>query len=456
MAKRNIKTPVIAGVALTIVILTPLLLLFAGIEVPVVGELYADALGDILPPLPDIPDEFMIPIDDINENNDMIMDELGNLGACDEEMFAMEPELCAEEDVMIEDLEDDIIILEPMNMTEFSEDDPITQICDQLDLGCGSEIMDLKATITKIDSQGNKTIITETFGISQLAFLADPTDFDFKDGFLELELEINTKRSSLVTSSGLFDVFLNGQSVLMEPIIIRGNGVSDENGQLPIEFLSPTGLPSGLYTFNFGQNFDKFNNEQINPLELRVLNYDVNKNQEMFSIINQTIITLEILRDDIKLIIEDEETGETLRVFPTDSRIIVNTVAKTLKSISGKCAGVVVTTAPPPQIGRIEVLDENDELVVFSNGGKGVGVLDELLTRNANYTMTIFFPTDSTFIEYGKSQETKSFSCNSELESNTCTVTCNTTIKAGGSRWTHCRDTVASFTVSSTPVCNLP
>jgi len=358
--------------------------------------------------------------------------------------------------MLIDEKESKLIILEPMNMTDFSEDDPNVQICDQLDLGCGSEIIDLKATITKINSQGNKTIITKTFEIPQLAFLADPTDFDFKDGFLELQLEINTKRTLSITSSGLFDVFLNGKSVFIEPVEIIANGVTNENGELPIEFLSPTGIPSPLYTFNFGINFDKFNNEFINPLELRLLNLDVNQNEEMFSITNQTIITLDILRDDIKLIIEDEKTGETLRVFPTDSRIIVNTVAKTLKSISGDCAGRIVTTAPAPQIGRIEVFDENDELVVFSNGGSGQGVIDELLTRNANYTMTLFFPTDETFLEYGKSQETKSFSCNSELASNTCTISCKTQIKAGGQRWTHCQSVVSSFKISNTPVCNFP
>lgn len=449
MSKRTFSKKTIILVAITAVIV--------GGTIGAIFFLQPLISGDVLPPLPDIPDEFMIPIDDINENNDMLIDEIKDLVECDPPELLMEEELCQIDKMLIDEKEDQLIILEPMNMTDFSEDDSTTQICDQLDLGCGSEIMDLRATITKIDSQGKKTIITKTFGISQLAFLADPTDFDFKDGFLELELEINTKRTLSITSSGLFDVFLNGKSVFIEPVVIRGNGVTNENGQLSIEFLSPTtGIPSPLYTFNFGLNFDKFNNELVNPLELRLLNLDVNKNQEMFSITNQTIITLDIFRDDIKLIIEDEKTGETLRVFPTDSRIIVNTVAKTLKSISGACAGRIVTTAPPPQIGRIEVFDENDKLVVFSNGGSGQGVLDELLTRNANYTMTIFFPTDETFLEYGKSQETKSFSCYSELASNTCSVSCKTQIKAGGARWTHCSDFVSSFIISNTPVCNLP
>jgi len=373
-------------------------------------------------------------------------------------MFALEPEICAQDQQMIMDLEDEIIIIEPMNMTEFSEDPPITQICDELDLGCGSEIMELKATITKINALGNQTVITESFGIPALdiGFLADPTDFDLRNGQLELELELNTKRSASITSNGLFEVFLNGQSVLAEPIPVRGNGISDENGILPMQFISPTGIASNKYTFDFGLNFDKFVNEQINPLELRLLSYEVSRNGDMFAILNQTVINLDIERDDIKILVLNEEFGTFDRVYPADSRIIVNTVAKTLKSISGACAGIVVTTAPPPQIGRIDVFDENGDLAVFSNGGSGRGVLDDLLTRNANYTMTIFFPTDQTFLEYGKAQETKSFSCNSELQSNTCTISCKTQIKAGGQRWTHCRDVVSSFVVNPIPVCNLP
>jgi hypothetical protein len=455
--KSNLKITTIAGTGLAIVILTPLLLLFAGIEVPVIGKFYQEALGtDVLPPIPELPDEFMIPIDEINENNDMIMDQLSELGACDEEMFALEPELCAQEQDVIDELEDDLIILDPMNMTDFSEDPPDVQICDQLDLGCGSEIMDLKATITKIDSFGNKTVITETFIIPALSFLADPTDFDFKDGFLELGLELNTKRTTTITNSGLFDVFLNGQSILDMPIQLSGIGTSDSEGILPINFISPTGAPSNVFTFNFGLNFDKFVNEQINPLELRVLNLDVDRNGELFSIVNQTIITLDIERDDIKILIIDEELGEFERVYPTDSRLVFGSFPKTLVATSGACIGAGAGTAPAPQIGRIDVLDENGELFTFSNGGTGIAFMDELLTRNANYTVKIFFPSDQGMIEYGKSQETKTFECHSELKSHTCTQSCKRQVKAGGTSWTHCSDIVGSVVIDPIPVCNLP
>jgi len=448
MAKKKSATRIITGIAgigVLVAVIIPVMIFVFGVGT------------DILPPVPEIPEEFMIPIEEIDENNEMIMDQIINeLGECDAEMFALEPEICAEDQQMIKELLDDLIILDPMNMTDFSEDPPITQVCDQLDLGCGSEIMDLQATITKIDSFGNETKITETFGIQQLAFLADPTGFDFKDGFLELALQVNTKRDLTIESSGLFDVFLNGESILTEPIMIQNMGITDENGGLPIEFLSPTGLPSPQYTFNFGLNFDKFINEKVNPLELRLLNLDVTRDQDSFSIINQTIITLDIERDDIKILVIDEEFGEAKRIFPTDSRVIISSIKKTLTSVSGACAGLTVGTAIAPQIGAIEIFDENGDLVVRSLGGSGNNFFDELVTRNANYTMNIFFPTDSTFLEYGKSQETKSFQCWSEVGSNRCDISCTRQVKAGGQSWTHCRDFVSSFTLDPTPVCNLP
>jgi hypothetical protein len=429
------------------------------IGVVAVGFIGVTQFTDILPPLPDV---FAIPfggdLDMINEHNENVTDMIIDIGICNTELLAMDEELCNEEKEMTKDLEDELIIIDPVNMTETSEDPPITQICDQLDLGCGSELMELKATLTKINALGNKTVITESFGIPSLnlGFLADPTDFDLKDGQIELSLELNTKRSASITSNGLFEVFLNGQSVLQEAIPVRGNGISDENGFLPIQFISPTGIASNTYTFDFGLNFDKFVNEQINPLELRLLNYEVSRSGDMFAIFNQTVVNLDIERDDIKILVIDEEFGTFDRVYPADSRIIINTVAKTLKSISGDCAGAVVTTAKPPQIGRIDVFDSNDELVGFSNGGSGLRVLDQLVTRNANYTLKLFFPTDETFLEFGKSQETKSFSCESKLAGNTCKTICSRWQVAGGRSGTHCGSVVDAWSISTTPVCNLP
>lgn len=407
--------------------------------------------------------ELMLPIDEINEHNKIIDDKILNeFGECDEEMFALEPEICAEDKKMIEEEEDKKIIIEPpTNMTKHSEDDPITQVCDQLEIDCGTEIMELNAKITKIDSQGNSTELTNTFQIPALSFLADPTDFDFKDGVLELRLGINTKRNIMIESAGTFDVFVNNETINNEPIKIRANGITDNDGLIDIEFVSPTGFGSPLYTFNFGQNFDKFINEQINPLELRILKLDVTRIEDIpihkdFSILDQEIITLDIERDDIKIIIQDEEFGTFSRVYPTDSRIVIGSFPKTLVAISGACIGKGATTAPAPQIGRVEVFDSNGELVTFSNGGTGLRFMDELLTRNANYTVTMFFPTDQGIIEYGKSQETKTFECHSELKSNTCTTHCVRQVKAGGQSWTHCQDIVGSFVIDPIPVCNLP
>ncbi len=314
----------------------------------------------------------------------------------------------------------------------------------------------MSVTITKINALGNSTVTSQTFQIPQLAFLADPTDFDFTDGFMELTIDIQTKRDVAVTADGLYDVLVNNQTILTEPIQITADGITDENGILPVSFISPTGIPSNKYTLNFALNFDVFVNEQINPVVLKVVRLDVTRDTDSFSIIDQTLISSDIERDDIKILLVDEEFGETLRVFPTDSRLVFNSVPKTLFAISGACLGAGAGTAPAPQIGRIEVFDSSGELFTFDNGGTGLRFMDELITRNANYTVSMFFSSDQGMIEYGKSQETKTFSCNSELKSNTCTTSCVRQVKAGGQSWTHCRNIVASIVIDPVPVCNLP
>jgi len=444
------------------------------------GTQIVKAFSNILPEIPETPEEFMIPINDINEKNDDVNDKLKDVIICEPDMILID-QSCQDEVKKIEDEDDGYIeVPPPTNQTDFSEDPPTKQICDQLDLACGSEIMNLKTIVSKIDSQGNKTEIIETFGIPSLEFLADPTDFDFKDGFLELKLELNTKRDVSITSTGLFNVFLNKESIFDEPIILSGKGISDENGSLQINFVSPTGIPSNLYIFNFGANFDKFINEQINNLELRVLNLDVQRIGDNFSLINQTIISLDIERDDIKIIIFDEELGETTRVYPTDSRIIVDSIP--FKVLSWYCVGVfdgtlsadikpssigvtcydqniiprpIVGTNSAPQLGLIEVFDENQELFVRSVGGSGLGVLDELLTRNANYTMNLTFPIGSADLIYGKSQETKKFQCWQEADKFTWKTTSKRIVKAGGSSSTTFKSGVSSFTLGDVK-CNLP
>jgi hypothetical protein len=61
----------------------------------------------------------------------------------------------------------------PTNQTEFSSDSPGTQICDELELGCGSRTFELTSTVTKTDSLGVKEVIEKKFTVGQLSLFLD-------------------------------------------------------------------------------------------------------------------------------------------------------------------------------------------------------------------------------------------------------------------------------------------
>ncbi len=96
MAKKTkLPTKIIAGIGAGSI----------GIVVVIISVIFFGN-EDVLPPLP-VDAELMLPIDEINEHNKMIDEKIQNeFGECDEEMFALEPEICAEDQQMIKEFED--------------------------------------------------------------------------------------------------------------------------------------------------------------------------------------------------------------------------------------------------------------------------------------------------------------------------------------------------------------
>ena len=154
---------------------------------------------------------------------------------------------------------------------------------------------------------------------------------------------------------------------------------------------------------------------------------------------------------DQKILITNEE-GITERVYPSDSRIVITTLtndifgnqcligtyirqacptsAECIGYVKGGCVAtgtcsirspcmdgnpperVLAGTALAPTLSGINLLDSEGRLVATALGGTGK-VFDELLTRNANYTIQITkgYPPISADLSYGKSQETQSYTC---------------------------------------------
>lgn len=354
--------------------------------------------------------------------------------------------------------EKELEVIDPSLITNqtTSEDPPITQTCDQdpenilCQVITPSTSLKLKSKVTKIDSSGLSTIEEKTFDIPSLAFLVEEqTNRDFRKGFLILELQIIADPNTKLDATGEFDVLINGRSILTQPVSVKEVGITDSSGGLRLSFLSPTGQPSPDFSFSFDKSFTLFENEKINIIELKINKLDITKEDvDKYSLVDQTLFDIDITRNDQQLIITDEQGG-TLRVYPTDSKIILTTSANNIYGttcllrtygyvgLTGNPSGnkpsdcyssinnkVLAGIAPAPSVTGIILLDADGKLLTTKAGGTGQ-IFNELVTRNANYTLKTSSPDLTSKLSFGKSQETKSYTC---ISTGTVKYTTTTTV----------------------------
>jgi len=396
-------------------------------------------------------------------------------------------------DEMIGEIEE-MIIDPPINNKTTSEDPPLEQSCDidpdnpLCQIISPSNSLQLISKVEKTDSQGITTVSEEIFEVPALAFLVeDPTDRDFRTGFINFQLFLKGIPDTMYVGTGNIDIFVGNQSTKATTIEI--NGISDTDGMIQIQFVSPTGTLSDALLFTFDDEFDKFGNEQITLMRLNVLDISVSDQTENFSLVDQDVFTLDIARDDIKLIIIDE-TGATGRVYPTDSRIIITSKANTIRgtqcliytwiafqgvttgscsarNLSCPCVGstigigtnnVVAGTTSPPSITGINLFDQNGQFLLSELGGSSGVVFDQLVTRNENYTLEILSPIISSDLSFGKPQQTQSFTCIAEgtPRHKINIVTTGTTDRCGTGGCNYYYYIVTDGVTTRATTCNLP
>jgi len=131
------------------------------------------------------------------------------------ETESMEEEVSPEEiDEKVKEKEEMIIDPPIMNKTT-SEDPPIVQLCDQEPENILCQVtqvvsaLRLESVVTKIDSAGISTSDLGVFEIPSLAFFVeDPTDRDFRTGFLELTLRILADEGTRFDVTGTFVIII--------------------------------------------------------------------------------------------------------------------------------------------------------------------------------------------------------------------------------------------------------
>lgn len=388
---------------------------------------------------------------------------------------------------LIADSEPDPI---PDPIPETSIDDPFTQICDQNPelIVCGdSRALELITTVLKIDSAGVQTTVETRTAIPQLSFFVeDSTNIDYRTGQLQFEVQVKGDPNLTYTGTGMVDLLIGDQSIFSEPITVEVDGIADTDGKVDLLFISPTGIPSKLILFDFANNFNKFPNESITPVRLHVIELNIaGERDQNFALLDQDIFTMDIARDDIKILITDEE-GVISRVYPSDSRLIITpktsvsesvftgiTRVRTYESIfygNGQgCSLFMLTgdqsftpstpataTVPAPSLGTISILDSMNNLVTTSSGS----IDYRELTRNDNYTVNLSTQNlKSSPLDYGKSQESKSYVCTQKgtpVLSSSSTTSGNT---GNCGYYTVTSRVILSGTVTITPnslSCNFP
>ena len=388
------------------------------------------------------------------------------------------------------------------NDTDSSPDPPPEQVCDILDLGCSKKPpIQLVTNVIKTDSLGFTSSVESSFDVPQLSFFIEDVvngTRDFQTGQLEIQVKLIGKPSVAYVGTASMDVRIGNEIINQIPIVV--NGDTDLDGELMIQFLNEIGRESNNFVFLFMPNFDKFLNEQTTTLEFIVNDFIVNEPDppciaidpkppecfgDSFGIEEASIFSMDIARDDIKLIVTDEG-GNIVRVFPSDSRIVLTSVTGksdtyfagvirqvvTASSFLGNglgCTGYVVTsdrtftgkvqpgvTTPSPTISA--VLKDSLGIDIVSGSGTGTIIDHNTLTRNQNYTLLVSTTGDLSELDYGKIAETKSFQCSQGGTVATKTSTQTSGISCGKPCGTCVRTTTQSFgsLVLGEITCNVP
>lgn len=319
--------------------------------------------------------------------------------------------------------------------TKFCNENPIFIICSK------TKSLELVTSVLKFDSSGKLVTEEKRSPIPQLAFLGDDANIDYRSGSLAFSLLIKGDPNTDYNGLAKVDLMVGDQSLFTTPIEFSFKGKTDKDGTLK-SLITNQGAERDLLQFKFADNFNRFPNEKTTQVKLHVTKLDVTgERDQKFSLVNSDVYSLNISRDDIKILITGS-SGEVSRVYPTDSKLVLTTVQGKSLPYSGAYTSRVVTydsafqgngrgcavfkkisnisypqpatktatyPVPPPTITGITVLDSDGKTVASSSGGTGK-ILDTLLTRNDNYTVKVSsLGLTSADLVYGKSQETKSF-----------------------------------------------
>lgn len=368
------------------------------VTVPVLFVVFDLDLDNIVPQADEPPFEipFPIPPPDMPPDPDAPIIIEGDEGCVDGECIPID-----NPDIPIVPPEVDEDVDNAKNTTETSTDPPPQQVCDELNLFCGTaKIIELQTNVVKIDStlQRFNETFTSNIPLASL-FVEDTSNIDFRNGFIEMTMLLKTDPNTQINADGTFNIKIGETEIFGTDAQLIANGVTDENGEIRLSFVPlPLEILSSDITFDFNAHFDKFPDEEITKVAFVVKTLSIDSGSEHKNgIINQEVFSMDIFKDPIQIFIEDSD-GNQVRTYPQDDRLTISSNDSSLickvKNVN-KCSRCTAPSASvcavydAVALSKITVTDSDGHLV---DAGQGTGtVIDVMLFRNSNYTVSTQF-----------------------------------------------------------------
>lgn len=202
-------------------------------------------------------------------------------------------------------------------------------------------VVEIISNVTKIDNTGERFRSSTSFNLPLFGlFVEDTTNKNFDQGFIENQFFVKTDPNLNIELNGFFDILIDNQTILTNPVTINVQGISDQDGMISINFLSPSGLPSESFLFQFNDHIDKFSTSGLTKIEYKLSDVSANIDDFSYLLSSETIFEMDIFTD-INLITIMNEEGQTVRVFPTDTTVKVSSSARNWKYTVGQGCKII-------------------------------------------------------------------------------------------------------------------
>lgn len=302
--------------------------------------------------------------------------------------------------------------------------------------------IEIVSNVTKIANSGERFTSSTSFNIPLRLelFVEDTSNIDFDQGFIENQLFLKTDVGLNIKLNGLFDVLIDNQTILTNPIEISAQGISDQDGMISINFLSPTGIPSDIFLFQIADHIDKFQTQGITKIEYKLLTITASIDEFNYELDFENIYSMDIFRDPNLITITDEQGG-VIRVFPTDDRIRLCSSTSSysyktcsVRSVRFGCQTYRSYTASisAPSVGAWSFFKQDPISGIFvaeQSGGSFINScpLDVMVQRDEVFKISVLNPNSGTVTwKTDPEQRNFLFSCvNKRNADGTLTPNCN-------------------------------